>query len=108
MITMESIDRGLDEYCMRRVRDVYPPEVIRRIARMTTVFTSSDFTAVFKCSQSVASTTITKWSDNGYVRRIADARSKKDPSKAVYQYEVAEPRLRRILERGLEKPDDAE
>lgn len=106
MITEESIDRGLDEYCMRRVKDVYPQDLIRRITRLSSTFTANDFMQTFKVSKAVASRRINSWVDNGYIRQVADARSKKDPSKPVFQYEVSEPRLRRILDKGLAKYED--
>jgi hypothetical protein len=106
MITADSVARGLDQYSLKRVRDMYPPETIRQILRLPKVlFASSDIQTAFRKSKGVVSTKINYWLDNGYIKRVSDTQSIKDPSKTVYQYEVSEPRIRRIMERGLMKED---
>ena len=101
-LTATSIDLGLDEYCRRRVADLYPNDVIHAIRQLPgSVFTSTVVQAQFRISQPAASRKIEKWEDNGLVERIEDVRSEKDPSKAVHQYRVREARLRRMIERSL-------
>lgn len=102
VIHESSIDRGLDDYCSRRVQDLYPPGSIRQITQLKSVtFTNTDIQLITKRKQQTASYRINNWLDNGYIERIEDVPSQKDPSKFVYQYRVREPRLRRILERRL-------
>jgi hypothetical protein len=104
MITNDSLQRALDEYCVRRVKDMYPADKIRQLTRLPmATFTSSDVQAAFRIKQSVASRKITVWKEDGYIKQTTDVRSKKDSSKTVYQYEVSEPRLRRIIENNLMK-----
>ncbi|WP_437762195.1 hypothetical protein WME77_29410 [Sorangium sp. So ce764] len=106
MITPASVEQALDQYCVRRVKDMYPSDKVRQFARLTSpVFTSSDVQAAFRISQPNASKKINAWREDGYVKQIEDTRSMKDASKTVYQYEVSEPRIRRIIERGLMSVD---
>jgi hypothetical protein len=102
LVTGTSIDLGLDEYCRRRVADLYSPEVIHGIRQLpASTFTSTGVQTTFRISQPAASLKIGKWVDNGLVERIEDVRSEKDPSKPVHQYRVREARLRRMIERSL-------
>lgn len=101
-VTTQSIDLGLDEYCRRRVADLYPADVIHGIRQLpSSTFTSTTVQTTFRISQPTASLKIGKWVDNGLVERIEDVRSEKDPSKPVHQYRVREARLRRMIERSL-------
>jgi len=105
LITETSMDRGLDDYVMRRVKDLYNANVVRQLASLSSsTFTASDIQSRFRISQQSASSRINKWIDNGLVARVEDARSTKDPSKIMYRYEVVEPRLRRIIDRRLMSP----
>ncbi|SET91367.1 P-loop ATPase, Sll1717 family [Stigmatella erecta] len=109
LISRESIERGLDDYCRRRISDMYPPEVPKQISKLPQAkFTNADIQRTFHIAQSAASKKINNWLDNGYITRTNDARSTKDPSKTVYQYIVSEPRLLRILRRRLIKPSSFE
>jgi hypothetical protein len=102
MIGSASIDAGLDEYCYRRVADLYADDVVSSVVRLGRVtFTSKDVQAVFKISQPAASTKIGSWVDNGIAERIDDVRSEADSSRFVHQYQIRDMRLRRILERNL-------
>jgi hypothetical protein len=102
LLSPSSVDRGLDDYCNRRVRDLYDSEVIRTITQLpATRFTSSDVQSVLRISKQSASVRINRWMDDGHVERIEDSRSGKDPSKAINQYEIKDKRLDRIISRGL-------
>jgi hypothetical protein len=102
LITRKSVDRGLDDYCTRRVGDLYPSDIIRAITSLPSVnFTSNNVQNVLRISKQAASVRINKWVDNGYIERIEDTRSDKDPSKMIYQYHVKEKRLERIIQRRI-------
>lgn len=106
LISRESVERGIDDYCSRRVRDLYPGEIIRAITRLPSArFTSADVQSVLKISKQSASVRINKWVDDGYIERTEDSRSGKDPSKAIYQYKVKEKRLERLIQRGISDDD---
>jgi hypothetical protein len=105
LISRSSIDRGLDDYCTRRIADRYPSEVPRQISKLTHVtFTNADIQQIFSIAHSAASKKINNWLDNGYVTRTQNTLSAKHPNKPVYQYSVSEPLLRRMVRRRLIKP----
>jgi len=102
LITRDSIELGLDSYCVRRVRDLYPTEIVRTISRLPSAkFTSNHVQNVLKVSRQAASIRINKWTDDGYIERIEDTRSDKDSAKLIYQYRIKEKRLERLIQRGL-------
>jgi hypothetical protein len=101
-ITKDSIDRGIDDYCLRRIRDIYPSNLVRTISRLpNTRFTSGDVQSMLRVSKQAASGRISKWTDDGYIERTEDARSETDPSKTIYQYVFREKRFERIIQRRL-------
>mgnify|MGYP000920407025 CR=1 FL=1 len=101
LITRESVDRGLDEYCTRRVGDLYPLDIVRAITSLPARFTSNNVQTALRISKQAASARINKWADNGYIERIEDTRSEKDTSKMIYQYRVKEKRLERLIQRRI-------
>jgi len=101
-ITRASIDRGVDDYCLRRIKDIYSSNVVRTIARLPDiVFTSGDVQSMLRVSKQAASARISKWTDDGYIERTEDARSETDPSKSIYQYIFREKRFERVVQRKL-------
>jgi hypothetical protein len=102
LLSRASIDSGLDDYCNRRVQDLYDADIIRAITQLpATKFTSSDVQSALRISKQAASVRINRWMDDGLVERIEDSRSGKDPSKSINQYEIKDKRLDRIIARGL-------
>src|SRR5258708_39668859 len=47
MITAASVDKGLDDYCVRRVKDLYPTVEVHQIIKLPLRFTSSQFQTTF-------------------------------------------------------------
>lgn len=100
-ITTASIDRGLDEYCRRRVSDLYPADTVNSICRLPgSTFTSAVVQSIFRISQQAASNKIGGWVSNGLVERTDDIRSEK--GSFIHQYRIRERRLRRMVEHQLE------
>jgi hypothetical protein len=107
LISSESVNRGLDDYCTRRIKDIYPANVVRTITQLPKVlFTSGDVQSKLRISKQAASARLNKWSDDGYIERTEDIRSENDPSKTMYQYTFREKRFERIVEHRLIKESD--
>jgi hypothetical protein len=102
LMTLDSIDFGLDAYCRERVSNIFPLEQIRSLLQLPTeTFTSHTVEQRYKISQPGASTKIKGWQDNGLVERIDDTPSETGGSRKVHQYKVRDPRLSRIISRNL-------
>lgn len=101
VLTQRSVDAGLDDYCRRRVLDLYPKELLHQVLRLTPLFTSKVVEATFKIAQPTASTRISKWTDYGLVERSDQVRSERDPSRLVYQYRIRDPRVLRLMTRAM-------
>ena len=103
LLSASSVDKGLDDYCSRRVKDLYPSDIIRTLTSLpSTRFTSANIQAALRISKQAASVRVNKWIDNGYIERIEDARSEKDSSTPVHQYKFREKRLERLVERRID------
>lgn len=108
-ITRASIDRGIDDYCLRRIKDIYPSNLVRTISRLPdSRFTSGDVQSMLRVSKQAASGRISKWTDDGYIERTEDSRSETDPSKTIYQHVFREKRFERIIQRKLYNDPDSD
>jgi hypothetical protein len=109
LISEDSVNRGLDDYCVRRIKDIYPANIVRTITKLPRVlFTSGDVQSKLRISKQAASARLAKWSDDGYIERTEDIRSENDPSKTMYQYTFREKRFERVIQRRLYNEPDTE
>lgn len=102
LMTIDAVERGLDNYARTTITDDYTSTTIVQLQRVgTTKFITKDVAKVFAISSTGARQKIEKWIDNGLVHRTIPAQTG-EGTKPVDQFIVSEPRVRRIIERGLE------
>ena len=105
LMTVESLERGLDTYATNTITNDYTPQTIAQLQRVGTArFVTKDVAKVFAISSTGARQKINKWIDSGLVHQTA-AISTGEGKKPVDQFLISEPRVKRIVERGLELPD---
>jgi hypothetical protein len=102
LMTMGSIERGLDTYARTTIANDFTLATIAQLQRVgATKFVTKDVAKVFAISSTGARQKIEKWIDNGLVGRTHPVQTG-EGTKPVDQFVVSEPRVRRIIERVLE------
>lgn len=105
LMTMESLERGLDSYAANTITNDYASQTIVQLKRIgNTRFITKDVAKVFAISSAGARQKINKWIDSGLVHQTS-AFSTGEGKKPVDQFLISELRVKRIVERNLELPD---
>lgn len=105
LMTIESLDRGLDTYACTTITNDYSPQTIAQLQRVgATRFITREVAKVFAISSTGARQKINKWIDSGLVHQSSPL-STGEGKKPVDQFLVSEPRVKRIIERNLDLPD---
>ncbi len=108
LLTKASLDDGCDKYVVETIGSWYPEKSIQQLLRLGSCsFVNRDVQSKFKIGDQGARVKIQSWADAGMVRQDGTAPSELG-GKPVYRFVVADPRLRRIIERKLDQSVGAE
>lgn len=105
LMSLESLDRGLDAYASATITNDYSRQTIAELQRVgSTQFVTKEVAKVFAISSTGARQKINKWINNGLVLQTAPV-STGVGTKPVDHFIVSERRLKRIIERKLSLPE---
>lgn len=101
LLNSESIDVGLDSYCVETVGTWYPEKILHQVLRVgKTVFVNKDIQEKFKIGHQGARNKIIGWEESGIITMSGTVPSDAG-GKPVYQYKVSDPKVSRIIDRHL-------
>ncbi|WP_192923712.1 hypothetical protein RWA03_02470 [Sinorhizobium meliloti] len=102
MIDQVSLDLGQDKYAKETIGTWFKEKPLQQILRLgKTSFVNRDVQTIFRITDQGARVRINGWEDAGLVRQSGTAPSELG-GKPVYRYVVADPRVERIIVRGLD------
>jgi hypothetical protein len=101
LIDDASLDLALDKFSVETIGNWFADKPLQQVLRLgRTTFINRDVQAAFKIGDQGARVKITKWEDSGLVMQNGTVPSQLG-SKPSYKYEIADPRVFRIIERKL-------
>lgn len=101
-INESSLNSGIDKYCLDTIGTWYDNDVLQQIYRLGKEnFVNKDVQSLFKISDQGARSKIRAWEDMQVVKKIGTTPSDAG-GKPVTLYEVADPRIVRIINKELD------
>ncbi|MDY4376918.1 hypothetical protein SOV92_03495 [Pectobacterium brasiliense] len=101
-INEESLNSGIDKYCIETIGTWYETDVLQQIYRLgKSTFVNKDVQALFKISDQGARNRIRAWEDMRIIKKKGTTPSDAG-GKPVTLYEVADPRVVRIISKELD------
>lgn len=101
LIDTASLDLALDKFSVETIGNWFADKPLQQVLRLgRTAFINRDVQAAFKIGDQGARVKITKWEDTGLVVQNGTVPSDLG-SKPSYKYEIADPRVFRIIDRKL-------
>ena len=103
MMDQRSLDAGQDKYASQTIPAVYEDKYLQQVYRLGKLeFANKDVQAKFRISDQGARVRIKAWADAGIVRQDGNMPSDAG-GKPVNRYVVADVRVGRIIQRGLDE-----
>ena len=101
-IDEQSLNSGIDKYCLDTIGTWYENDVLQQIYRLgKDIFVNKDVQKLFKISDQGARNKIKAWEDMQIVKKKGTTPSDSG-GKPVTLYEVADPRIVRIINKELD------
>lgn len=102
-IDREAIETGLDAYAVEQAENTFRTPVLRQLFRMNkTSFINKEVQSLFRINTASARNRIRSWVDAGLVARTGERPAEGGVGgKPSHEFSIADPRVRRIVERGL-------
>lgn len=103
LVDRQTVETGLDKYSLETINFWFPRKFLQQVYRVgKTEFTNKDVASKYKITTQAAGRKIAKWQELGLVKQEGTFASETG-NKPVYRYEVADPRVERIIGRMLDK-----
>ncbi|OSQ27120.1 P-loop ATPase, Sll1717 family [Thalassospira sp. MCCC 1A03138] len=103
LVSTETIQVGMDKFVIETIHTWYNKNALKQLYRLgTTVFVNQDVQKKFSIGPQGARNKIINWQQAGMVDQDGTVPTD-TPGKPVNKYVVADPRIKRIIERNLDK-----
>ena len=108
LLTMESVEDGLDKYVKDRINGIYNEKTLGQIYRLReTRFTNKEVQSAFRVGAQSARAKIQKWEEAGIVKFSGTRASDSEQGgKPFNEYSVIDARVERIIRRNLVELED--